>query len=152
MVFKSQRRECFCAYCKNQRKVYRSKHLSVLAVTGFIGLSLIFSALIWSTVDPRSLIILTVFLLIGELFYQLRWRQSMICTYCGFDPVVYVKDPTLAADKIREFLKERSEKPENLLRPILNIPRATTGQTLNSTKNSQVGVSERKGQTLSLQG
>ena len=91
MIFQ-QRRECFCAFCKTPRKVYKSKYLSVLSILGLIGLSLVLSEVIWDSTDPRGLVVLGIMMLGGELFSQAKWRRSMICQNCGFDLILFKKN------------------------------------------------------------
>lgn len=62
-------------------------------------------------------------LIIGELFAQTKWRTAMICRNCGFDPVVYVRNPEQAGLKIKAFLEKRSESPEHLLMPPVVLPK-----------------------------
>lgn len=85
-------------------------------------LSYVMTYVIWHQPDIRGLVILGTFLMIGESATQLRWRQSLVCQHCGFDPVIYVKSPELAGAKIKDFMKTRSERPEFLLKPVLNLP------------------------------
>lgn len=150
----NQRTECYCAYCKNKRKVYKSKHLSFSALLGFMILSVMFSFVIWKKIDIRSLIILAVFLMIGELFSQIRWRQALICHNCGFDPIIYKQDPKAAALKIKEFLAERAEKPEFLLRPPVNMGQNSARTTMPNTmvESKANALVSKKGKNLSLQG
>lgn len=130
----SRRTSCYCAFCKNTRKVYSGKHLSLMGIVGVVLLSYVMTYIIWQQPDIRGLIILGTFLMIGESTTQLRRRQSLVCKNCGFDPAIYVKSPELAAAKIKEFIRTRSEKPEFLLRPALNLPKrkaaAPTGENL----------------------
>ena len=144
MIFQ-QRRDCFCAFCKTPRKVYKSKYLSVISIIGLIGLSLILAEVIWQTLDPRGLFILGISLMVGELFSQLKWRQSMICQNCGFDLVIFKKNPEQAGLRIKEFLAERATRPEFLLKRSPQIPKQTI------TRKS-IRDSEQKGTKLSLQG
>lgn len=134
-MFQMQNRKyCYCAFCKNTRKVYSSKHMSLSGIVGMVVLSYVMTYVIWHQPDQRGLIILGTFLMIAEGATQLRWRQSLVCQHCGFDPIVYMKSPELAGVKIKEFMKVRSERPEFLLKPVLNLqPRRaspTTGENL----------------------
>ena len=126
MLFQ-QRQECFCAFCKTPRKVYRSKYLGLISIVGLAGLSIIMAEVIWSRLDPRGLAIFGVLLMMGELFSQVKWRNSMICHNCGFDLIMYKKNPEKAAEKIKEYLVIRSEHPEFLLRPALQLPKNQKG-------------------------
>lgn len=68
----------------------------------------------------------------GEVFMQMRWRASMICRNCGFDPVVYIRNPEAAGLKIKAFLEKRADSPAHLLRPpvVLPVKRALKGENL----------------------
>jgi hypothetical protein len=102
--------------------VYTSKHLAIPAIIGLVVLSYVMTYAIWHQPDPRGLVIMASLLMIGETAAQLRWRQAIVCQHCGFDPVVYMKNPELAGQKIKQFIKLRAEKPEYLLKPALNLP------------------------------
>jgi hypothetical protein len=118
----AQRQDCFCAFCKTPKKVYKRKSLSLLEVVALSLLSLLMTSVIFEHLDPRGLIILISMVSICEFFFRLRWRYSTICNNCGFDPVVYVKDPDLAAEKVRKFMEERKDNPDFLLKPTINLP------------------------------
>lgn len=129
MLFQ-RRHECFCAFCKTQRKVYKSKYLGLIAIMGLAGLSVLLAEVIWSSLDPRGLMIFGILLMAGELFSQVKWRNSMICPNCGFDLVMYKKNPEQAAEKIKEFMVIRSENPDFLLKPALQLPKNKKGTKL----------------------
>ena len=144
MIFQ-QRRECLCAFCKTPRKVYKSKYLSMFSILGLIGLSLVLSEVIWDSLDPRGLVVLGIMMLVGELFSQAKWRKSMICQNCGFDLIVYKKNPELAGSKIKEFLQNRGDRPDFLLKRAPQIPKQTISQ-------QSIRESKQKGTKLSLHG
>ncbi len=144
MLFK-QRRKCFCAFCKAPRHVYKSKYLGIISIAGLAGLSLLFTIAIWNTLDIRGLFLFLPLLLAAELFSQAKWRQSMICMNCGFDVIMYNKDPEKCGEKIRDYLALRAERPEFLLRPI-SIPKSAYGRV----DEIEQSVDE-KGKKLSLQ-
>ncbi len=118
----AKRQSCYCAFCKSTKKVYKRKHLSFFEVIVMMLFSTLTTYLIWAPFDPRGLMILFLLLGTGEVFYRLRWRQSVICTNCGFDPVIYVQNPELAGQKIKDFLEMRKDDPRFLLKPKLNLP------------------------------
>jgi hypothetical protein len=93
-----------------------------MAVVGLVLLSSLLTYVIWQQWDLRGLVVLAVFLCVGEIFHQVRWRQSMICANCGFDPILYLRSPEKAGEKIKSFLEFRSERPEYLLRPQPQFP------------------------------
>jgi len=144
-----KRSECYCAFCKNTRKIYTSKHLNFAGIVGLILFSYLLTHILWQHADVRGLAILALFLVVGEGFSQLRWRQSMVCTHCGFDPVLYIKDVSQAAVNIQNFIKRRSEKPEYLLKPALKLPvRKMIHSDLNNQQQEHISI----GKNLSLRG
>ncbi len=105
---------------------------------GLVGLSFILTNTIWHSFDPRGLFILGFLLITGEVLTQIKWRQGMICQNCGFDAVLYIRDPEKAGLKIKEFLEYRVGRPEYLLRPPVNMP--------------QRKVRSARGENISLRG
>lgn len=108
---------------------------------------------IWGQFDPRVVFIWVFFLAIAETFLQLRWRLTMACRHCGFDPVVYVKDPQLAAAKVKIHLDRRKEDPVSLFRRPLNIPTVTPEQRLEIEAREKEALSleqrRKKGKLIS---
>jgi hypothetical protein len=123
LVLFPQRKSCYCAFCKIPRKVYRNKNLSLLTMFGLIGLGIVMTYTIWHSFNPRGLAIVGFLLIVGEVLTQIKWRQSMICQNCGFDAVLYTRDPEKAAQKIKDFLDYRATRPEYLLRPAVQMPK-----------------------------
>ena len=80
-------------------------------------------AALWQGFDPRVIMIFTVYLAITEIFIQFRWRVTIVCKECGFDPVLYLKDTDAAAQKVKIRLEQRKNDPESLLKPPLQIPK-----------------------------
>lgn len=119
----SHRKSCYCAFCKIERKVYANKHLRLIDVLALVGFGIVLTFTVFKSLDPRGLAIVGTLLIVGELFSQTKWRTAMICRNCGFDPVVYVRNPEQAGLKIKAFLEKRSESPEHLLMPPVVLPK-----------------------------
>lgn len=122
VVMLSRRKSCYCAFCKVPRKVYSNKHLSTVEVISFVLLGIVMTYAIFKSLDPRGLFIVGTILLVSETFSQMKWRSAMICRNCGFDPVVYMRNPEQAGLKIKAFLEKRSESPGHLLRAPVQMP------------------------------
>lgn len=118
-----QRRSCYCAFCKTTRKVYAHKSLSFVEILGLIFLGVVLTFVIFKTFDPRGLLYVGMLLITGEIFSQLKWRGSMLCQNCGFDPVLYMRNPEQAGLKIKAFLDKRADSPAHLLRPPVILPK-----------------------------
>ena len=54
----------------------------------------------------------------AEIFILVRWRLSIPCPHCGFDPVVYKKKPEVAAAQVKAFLDQRREDPLAVFSPL----------------------------------
>lgn len=130
----SQRKSCYCAFCKVERKVYAHKHLSLVDIFGLVLLGITVTYAVFKSLDPRGLYFVGLLLMIAEAFAQAKWRTSMVCRNCGFDPVIYVRSPEQAGLKIRAFLDTRAESPAHLLRPPVAMPnkkeKVTKGKNL----------------------
>jgi hypothetical protein len=96
-----------------------------------IGLSDIFASALGAGVamygifqefDPRVMLIFVAFLALAETFVQIRWRMTIVCKYCGFDPVLYLKDSLKASAKVKIRLDERRQDPATLLARPLHLP------------------------------
>ena len=113
---------CFCAFCRSERKVYTKKRISFSDILSCaLGAATIMFA-IWQGFDPRVMLIFVVFLAMAETFVHLRWRLAIVCPHCGFDPVLYAKEPEKAAQKVKLHLDKRKLDPASLLKPALRIP------------------------------
>jgi hypothetical protein len=73
--------------------------------------------------DPRGILIFIGFMVVTEIFLQVRWRLSLTCRFCGFDPILYSKDISAAVAKVQRRLDERKNDPSALLMAPLNLPK-----------------------------
>ncbi|MFM6928364.1 MAG: hypothetical protein ACKOX6_07860 [Bdellovibrio sp.] len=113
---------CYCAFCKTPRNIYRKKNISLMNIIAAAMASIVVMFAIWQEYDPRVMVVFVVCLAISEIFVQVRWRLSVVCRACGFDPILYVKDPEAAAAKVKVQLDLRKEDPKYLLARPLNLP------------------------------
>lgn len=113
---------CFCAFCRSERSVYRKRHVSIIDVALAFFTSLLISFIAWQDIDPRFVVFFALALGIAELFIVLRWRLSIACPKCGFDPVLYKKKPDLAAARVKVFYKARMEDPLSAFSPPPRLP------------------------------
>lgn len=122
LSFFQTRHNCYCAFCKSPRRIYRRKNISFMNVLGSALASLVLMFALWQQFDPRVLIVFVICLAISEVFVKIRWRLSVVCRSCGFDPVLYLKAPEQAANKVKEQLDQRRQDPKYLLAKPLNLP------------------------------
>ncbi|MCE3011007.1 MAG: hypothetical protein LW875_10385 [Proteobacteria bacterium] len=122
-LFKSQRTDCYCAFCKAPRSVYQKKRLGAfnMLASGVCSLALMYT--LWQKFDPRVFVFFGIFLAFAEIFVQLRWRVNIVCNHCGFDPVLYVKNPEKAAERVNLKLQERKNNPAKILARPLQLPK-----------------------------
>lgn len=78
---------------------------------------------IWQRLEPRGILIFIVVQVCTEIVVHFRWRLSITCKHCGFDPVIYLKDQNRAAEKVKNYLERRKLDPRFLLAPALNLAR-----------------------------
>ena len=101
--------KCLCAFCQLERRVYRKKHISLANALLALVASLVVMLGIWQKLDPRGLVLFVLFLAIAEMFIQIRWRLTLACPFCGFDPILYLRNPEKAADKVKVRLNKARE-------------------------------------------
>ncbi len=127
-------KECFCAFCRSARVIYAKKHLSFVDVFLAFAASLLLMIGVWQDFDPRFFMILAFALGFCEIFIQVRWRLSIACPHCGFDPVIYKKNAAHAARNVKAFLDRRREDPISLLRPSPKLPMITLKKSESAQK------------------
>jgi hypothetical protein len=108
---------CYCPFCKIERRVYLKKHISIIDLIFCLLLAGMVSFAAKQTLDPRALIVFVVASAMLEMLIQLRRRISLVCSRCGFDPVIYSRDHGLAAQLVKTHLEERQNDPNYLLFP-----------------------------------
>jgi hypothetical protein len=118
----AKRIKAFCAFCKTPRHVYRKKRIGAFDILACALGALTVMGLVFQQWDPRVFLFFVGFLAMAEIFIQLRWRVSVVCQHCGFDPLLYLKKPDEAAEKVKLHLERRKNDPATLLARPLNIP------------------------------
>lgn len=117
------KKDCFCAFCKSPRSVYAEKSIRPRHFFWSFLLASAMSFLVWRTWNPKCLLFFVVAAMLAEVFVKIRWRIHVVCRNCGFDPVIYVKDPAQAARLVKVFLDRRAQDPAFLLRAPLQLPK-----------------------------
>ena len=107
--------DCYCAFCKTKRHIYPKKHATAINLFSVMAFAFCLSTGLWTWYDPRSIVIFAVSLMFTEIFIYLRWRFSVICNHCGFDPVIYRKSPEEASERVRKFYERRTQDPDFIL-------------------------------------
>ncbi len=111
-LFSRLRGRCYCAFCKAERKVYVKKHIDLTNVVGAVLLAMAVGQAYWGAPDPRALVIFCLTIVTLEVFVYMRWRSSIICNLCGFDPLVYKRSPERASQLVQAFYKEQHNNLE----------------------------------------
>jgi len=144
------KRHTFCLFCKSKKIVYNKKHAGFTNWILSSFCAVIASFALFQDLDLRSVVFLGVFIAIAEIFIHLRWRMSIICNECGFDPVIYMKDQQSAASIVQRKLKNRAKNPANYLKPALNMPVKIVSPMKTEKIISMGSLSPKQRQLLSL--
>lgn len=143
----TDREECYCAFCKTPRTVYLKKNINLFNIFASAAGAGILMYTIWQEFDPRVCLLFVAFLAVSEIFVQIRWRLTIVCRQCGFDPVLYVKEPQLAAAKVKAQLARRKEDPRFILSRPLNLPvvsKATIEEAEKKQRLEQENIKKNK--------
>lgn len=96
------------------------------------------SLFFWQEINFKFIPFSVTVLGVMEIFIQFRWRLSLPCQKCGFDPLIYIKSPQQAADRVRFKFERRLEDSSILDKrlPMMTgkkgfnlVPSNTNGQT-----------------------
>jgi hypothetical protein len=137
----------FCAFCRHERKIYNKKHVSwtniiiSLLATTFVDIAFI------GPISAKSIVVFVSLLCLAEIFVQIRWRMSLPCPYCSFDPMLYLHSKKRALEKVKarldiakndEVLKFSSKNPLRNL-PIMKVrPQGNSRQVKKSALNEKL--------------
>lgn len=109
--------EVYCSFCSLPHKVYSKTHIGVSELLAFSAISVVGSYAIWQDFHWAGCVVFIALMVWGELIYRFRYRQSVKCKSCGFDPYIYKKAPEDAARIVKEFLENRHDNAAYLLKP-----------------------------------
>ncbi len=121
LLLKARKINGFCAFCKSPRWFYKRRSLGAFHIIMSLIASAIISIYAFGNLDPKLTLFFVVGLCISEVFTQIRWRMSLVCKQCGFDPVIYKRDTVLAAKMVKKHLEQRQNTASLLLKP-LHLP------------------------------
>lgn len=105
----------YCAFCRSPRPRLAAKGIRWNFIVAALLLSVFVSFVIWEALDPRSFVIFVLVVMVLEFAGQIHWKLQVICPHCGFDPVLYLKNRGLAAERVKDFLEKRKQDPRALL-------------------------------------
>jgi hypothetical protein len=120
-------KKCYCAFCRSPRLVYKKRHVSILDMVYTALAALLLSLIVWQDLDPRLSVFFALFLGLSEVFILLRWRFSVSCPHCGFDPVLYKRSPERAASQVNVHMAARRQSPMSAFTPPPRLPSLKRG-------------------------
>ena len=103
---------CYCAFCRNPRRVYRKQSLSFVNFLQALGIALSASYLFWRELNAKALLIFAIALMSLEIIIIIRTRIDSTCPHCGFDPVLYVRNREAACVKVKKYIELRQNDPD----------------------------------------
>lgn len=116
MFFKHSQK-AICRFCKLSHRVYFKREVSFLDTILMLFITGLLTFAIWDGPDLRSMLLFMGMAFTAQMLLRMRYRESVKCPHCGFDPIAYKKDPSLAAKRVKEFLELRKDNPEFMLKP-----------------------------------
>ena len=146
----------YCAFCKSPRKLYNKKSISIVDFVLLAGLWAVLMYLFFQGIEPKFILVFVSFLAIAEMVIQVRRRISLVCRRCGFDPILYLKSPEKAADKVTKFLDLRKNRPEYALLQPLDLPKRKvikeqSANEVSGETEGKIPIPNKKGNLLSKQ-
>ena len=121
----SLKQKIFCAFCRLERRVYTKKSIDWTNVLlAFVAASLMMFIL-WQGPDARMIIFFVLFLACAEVFIRIRWRMSLPCQHCGFDPLLYKIDREETVRRVKAHLDQLKASGTYLMKsqnPFAHLP------------------------------
>lgn len=123
-----------------------NKNVTLVEVSFCILGGLLISLIFWQKFDAKIFAVIAILIGLVEFLAQIKWRLAVVCTKCGFDPILYLKDKNKTALKIKNFLAKRKADPAILLskNPHVDLP------VLIKTPGEKRQIVESKGKKLDL--
>lgn len=113
----------FCAFCRSPKTYFKRRRLGLANIFGALLSAAAINYIFTHGVDSRVLVIFIANLFVLEFALKIRWRMSLICKECGFDPVIYKRSPETACQMVKDKTELRRADPiKNLFFP-LTIPK-----------------------------
>ena len=91
--------------CRIDRKVRMSHGVHWSMIVILLPASIVLTYMITGSVDARTLLFWVAFIGISEVVVMVMNRISMICQYCGFDPILYRKNRVLAMQRVKDTIE-----------------------------------------------
>src|SRR6185437_7785682 len=108
-----------------ERKVCMKKTSGWTNVLSALLAAFLIMLAVWQTFDPRVVMIFVTFLVAGEVFVRIRWRLSLPCPHCEFDPALYKTDRAETVRRVKAKLAEVRASGSHLFKmqnPLENLP------------------------------
>ncbi len=154
MLFKNSHK-AICRFCKLSHRVYTKREVSFLDTLLMLFITGLLAFAIWDGPDLRSMFLFMGMAFTAQVSLRMRYRESVKCPHCGFDPIAYKKDPVLAAQLVNEFLEIRKDNPKFMLKPKPQINPIYLGRdqmlALRKSENKDLSVREEKNKELAPQ-
>lgn len=113
----------FCAFCRSPKTYFKRRRLGFLNMTVAFICALAINFIFTQSIDFRVFVIFIANLFVIEMAIQIRWRMSLICHECGFDPIIYKRNPELACQMVKLKTDVRKLNPVKTLFFPLLIPK-----------------------------
>lgn len=134
-----RKKSCYCAFCKTPRQVNFVRGVRWVHVFASLICALLLTLLFFHEIDPRGFYFFIFSMTLAEVFLRIRWRIHIVCSQCGFDPVLYLKEPAKAAQRVKTHLDRRQKSADFLLAPQINLPTIKVSAPTSTASVTQPG-------------
>lgn len=148
----------YCAFCRRPKYVYERSKVGLIGFSLLFVMSGLFSYGLRKQVDEFIFYIFFSLVVLVELGMKMRYRISLLCKECGFDPLIYKRSPERAVVMVQKKLEQRLSNPENLLRKPLELPQISQKRrdfwdqlAQKKPEIAKIPVEDQRGRILSRQ-
>lgn len=103
-----ERYRYLCPKCGIQRVI--SHHPNPGSFKNFLRIGILTAVFVWASwpwFEWKGIVAFVPFWVCFEVIYRLRTRRDLLCMNCGFDPLLFLQDATLAKKEMEEFWRKR---------------------------------------------
>ncbi len=104
--------------------------------------------MLWQKWNAKFFLLFVGLMGVTEIVIILRWRATLACSVCGFDPILYITQREKLVERVKQKLELRRNNPDQFLSSRrVNIPTRVISKKDEELKNF---IERKSKSTLSL--
>lgn len=101
----------YCAGCHKERHLFSPPKVGT--ATHFFQVSLttaFFTLVTWPVWEWKGVVAFVPIWIVFEVYFRMKMRAALVCSDCGFDPILYLVDSQKAAQAVEQHWRKKFEE------------------------------------------